>query len=214
MKTVLILGATGQVGQALLELVLQHPEISHVVAPTRRPLLPHAKLDNPLVDFEALPEDATWWKSDLTLCALGTTLRQTKSKAGFYRVDHDYVLAAAKLARRAGTPTFGLVSSLGADASSRLFYLRVKGETEQALGTLGFVSLVIVRPSLLIGGTRASARPLEAFGLFLGKRLASFLPRHYRAVTTLQVAKDLFELSLRAPAGVHVIESEQLQGVG
>ncbi len=98
MKTVLILGATGQIGQALLELALQHPEISRVVAPTRRPLPPHANLDNPLVDFEALPEDAAWWKADLTLCALGTTLRQAKSKAGFYRVDHDYILAAAKLA--------------------------------------------------------------------------------------------------------------------
>jgi len=211
MKTVLILGATGQVGQALLELALQHPEISRVVAPTRRPLPPHANLDNPLVDFEALPEDAAWWKADLTLCALGTTLRQAKSKAGFYRVDHDYVLAAAKLARRAGTSTFGFVSSLGADASSRLFYLKVKGETEQALGTLGFVSLVIVRPSLLIGGTRANARPLEAFGLFLGKHLASLLPRRYRAITTHQVAKSLLDACLSASAGLHVIESEQLR---
>ena len=122
MKTVLILGATGQVGQALLELALQHPEIAHVVAPTRRPLAPHVKLDNPLIDFEELPEAAAWWKADLALCALGTTLRQAKSRAGFYRVDHDYVLAAAELAHRAGTPIFGLVSSLGASASSRLFY--------------------------------------------------------------------------------------------
>lgn len=212
MKTVLILGATGQVGQALLELALQHPKISRVVAPTRRPLPPHAKLDNPLVDFEQLPEEATWWKADLTVCALGTTLRQTKSKAGFYRVDHDYVLAAAKLAQWAGTPTFGLVSSLGAAVSSRVFYLRVKGETEQALGTLGFVSLVIVRPSLLIGGTRGNARPLEAFGLFLGKRLASLLPRRYRAITTRQVAQSLLEACLSATAGLHIIESEQLQG--
>ena len=104
MKTVLILGATGQVGQALLQLALQHPEISRVVAPTRRPLPPHANLDNPLVAYEALPEDATWWKADLALCGLGTTLRQAKSQAGFFRVDHDYVLAAAGLAQRAGTP--------------------------------------------------------------------------------------------------------------
>jgi len=138
MKTVLILGATGQVGQALLQLALQHPEISRVVAPTRRSLPPHANLDNPLVDYDALPETAIWWKADLALCALGTTLRQAKSRAGFYRVDHDYVLAAAKLTKGAGTPAFGLVSSLGADASSRLFYLRTKGETEQALTTMGF----------------------------------------------------------------------------
>ena len=212
MKTVIILGATGQVGQALLQLALQHPEISHVVAPTRRPLPPHANLDNPLVDYDALPETAIWWKADLALCALGTTLRQAKSRAGFYRVDHDYVLAAAKLTKGAGTPAFGLVSSLGADASSRLFYLRTKGETEQALSTLGFASLVLVRPSLLIGGSRTSARYLEAFGLFLGKHLASLLPRRYRAVTTTQVARALLEAGLGAPVGLQVIESEQLPG--
>jgi uncharacterized protein YbjT (DUF2867 family) len=212
MKTVIILGATGQVGQALLQLALQHPEISRVVAPTRRPLPPHANLDNPLVDYDALPETAIWWKADLALCALGTTLRQAKSRAGFYRVDHDYVLAAAKLTKGAGTPAFGLVSSLGADASSRLFYLRTKGETEQALSTLGFASLVLVRPSLLIGGSRSSARHLEAFGLFLGKHLASLLPRHYRAVTTTQVARALLEAGLGAPVGLQVIESEQLPG--
>jgi len=212
MKTVLILGATGQVGQALLQLALQHPEISRVVAPTRRPLPPHANLDNPLVDYEALPEDAAWWKADLALCALGTTLRQAKSRAGFYRVDHDYVLNAAGLAQRAGTPVFGLVSSLGADAGSLLFYLKTKGETEKALSTLGFASLVLVRPSLLIGGPRSSARVLEAFWLFLGKHLAWLLPRRYRAVTTLQVARSLLEAGLRAPAGLHVIESEQLHG--
>lgn len=211
MKTVLILGATGQVGQALLHLALQHPEISHVVAPTRRPLTPHANLNNPLVDFEALLEEAAWWKTDLALCALGTTLRQAKSRAGFYHVDHDYVLTSVGLAHRAGTPVFGLVSSLGADASSRVFYLKAKGETEQALSALGLASLVLVRPSLLIGGPRSSARMLEAFGLFLGKHLTSLLPRRYRAVTTLQVAKALLEAGLRAPAGVHVIESEQLQ---
>ena len=211
MKTVLILGATGQVGQALLQQALQHPDIVHVTAPTRHPLPPHSKLDNPLVDFEALPEDAAWWKANLALCALGTTLRQAKSKAGFYRVDHDYVLNAAGLAQHAGTSTFGFVSSLGADVSSRLFYLKVKGETEQALSGLGFASLVLVRPSLLIGGPRSSARFMEAFGLFLGKHLASILPRHFRAVTTLQVAQALLEASLRAPAGLHVIESEQMQ---
>jgi uncharacterized protein YbjT (DUF2867 family) len=211
MKTVLILGATGQIGQALLELVLQHPDISRVVAPTRRSLTPHAKLDNPLVDFEQLPEEAMWWKTDLAVCALGATLRQTKSKAGFYRVDHDYVLAAATLAQRAGTPTFGLVSSLGATASSRVFYLKVKGETEEALGALGFVSLVIARPSLLIGGTRGNARPLEAFGLFLGKHFASLLPRRYQAITTRKVAQSLLEACLSVSAGLHIFESEQLQ---
>ena len=91
------------------------------------------------------------------------------------------------------------------------FILRLKGEAEQALSALEFTALVLVRPSLLIGGPRSSGRPLEVFGLFLGKHLASLLPRRYRAVTTLQVAQALLEAGLRAPAGLHVIESEQLQ---
>ena len=118
MKTVLIIGASGQVGQAMLQLALQDVDILKVVAPSRRPLSPHAKLENPIVDFDKLPEDAPWWKADFALCTLGTTLRQAKSEAGFYRADHDYVLATAKLAHRAGTPVFGLVSSLGANPSS------------------------------------------------------------------------------------------------
>ena len=210
MKTLIILGATGQVGQQMLRLALQHPGISRVVAPTRRPLTPHSKLDNPIVDFEQLPDSAPWWKADIALCALGTTLRQAKSRAGFYRVDHDYILAAAGLAHRAGTPAFGLVSSLGAAPSSRLFYLKAKGETERDISALGFTSLTIARPSLLIGGPRSSGRPLEAIGLFLGRHLSSLLPRRYRAVSTLQVAKALLEAGLVASAGLHVIESEQL----
>jgi len=212
MKTLLILGATGQVGQQLLRLALQHPGISRVVAPTRRQLMPHGRLDNPIVDFEQLPENAPWWKADIALCALGTTLRQAKSRAGFYRVDHDYTVSAAGMSHQAGTPVFGLVSSLGADASSRLFYLKTKGVTERDISTLGFTSLTIARPSLLIGGPRSSGRPLEAIGLFLGKYLFSLLPRRYRAVSTLRVAEALLEAGLDAQAGLHVIESEQLRG--
>lgn len=209
MKTGLIIGASGQVGQALLQLALQDPEIIRVVAPSRRPLPPHPKLKNPIVDFDKLPEDAPWWQADFALCTLGTTLRQAKSKPGFYRVDHDYILATAELAYRAGTPAFGLVSSLGANPTSRIFYLRVKGEVEQDISTLGFDSLTIARPSLLIGGPR-SRRLLEGVGLFIGKYMAALLPRKYRAVSTLQVARALLDSGLSKQAGVYIIESEEL----
>ena len=210
MKTLLIIGATGQVGQEVLQMALQHPEILRVVAPSRRPLPSHAKLENPIVNFDSLPEDAPWWKADFALCTLGTTLRQAKSRGAFYRVDHDYVLTMAGLAHLAGTPTFGLVSSLGANPLSRVFYLRVKGEIERDLAALGFTSLVIVRPSLLIGGPRSNSRPLEAVGLFLGAHLAALLPQRYRAVSTRNVARALFAAALRSPAGFHLIESEKL----
>jgi uncharacterized protein YbjT (DUF2867 family) len=210
MKTAVIIGATGQVGQEMLRMALHHPEISRVVAPSRRPLPSHVKLENPVVNFDDLPEDPHWWKADFTLCALGTTLRQAKSRAGFYRVDHDYVLAVAELTHRAGTPAFGLVSSLGANPLSLVFYLRVKGEVERDLAALGFSSLTIARPSLLIGGPRSKARPLEAIGLFLGAHLAALLPRRYRAVSTRNVAGALLVAALQAPAGIHFVESEQL----
>jgi len=210
MKTLLIIGATGQVGQEILQLALQHHEIFRVIAPTRRPLPSHAKLENPIVNFDSLPKDAPWWKADFALCTLGTTLRQAKSRAAFYRVDHDYTLTMAELAHLAGTPTFGLVSSLGANPLSLVFYLRVKGEIERDLAALGFTSLVIVRPSLLVGGPRSSGRPLEAVGLFLGEHLAALLPRRYRAVSTHNVARALFAAALRSPAGLHLIESEKL----
>ena len=107
---------------------------------------------------------------------------------------------------------FGLVSSLGANPLSRVFYLRVKGETERDLSALGFASLTIARPSLLIGGPRSSGRPVEALGLFIGKHLAALLPRRYRAVSTLRVAQALLAAALGALPGVRVIESEQLSG--
>lgn len=208
MKTALILGATGQVGQSLLAQALANPQISRVVAPSRRPLPTHPKLDNPIVDFEALPADAYWWRADFICCALGTTLRQAKSKAGFYRVDHDYVLTAAQMARQAGTPVFGLVSSLGASSKSRVFYLRTKGETERDLCNLDFAALVLIRPALLIGGPRSQNRPLESFGLFLGKHLSSLLPRRYHAVSTESVARSLLGACLEPEPGIRIIESE------
>lgn len=120
-------------------------------------------------------------------------------------------MAAAALCRKAGTPVFGLVSSLGADANSRVFYLKVKGQTEQDLVSLKFTSLLLIRPSLLIGGPRSRTRPLESLGLFIGKHLSLVLPRRYRAVTTGAVAQTLFDASLVAQPGSHIIESESIQ---
>ena len=130
--------APGLVGQQALALALADARVTRVVAPTRRPLPAHERLLNPQVDFEQLPAEAPWWRADAVLCALGTTRRQAGSAEAFRRVDHDYVLAACRLAREAGTPTCVYVSSLGADAAGGGLYLRVKGETERDLAALGF----------------------------------------------------------------------------
>lgn len=99
---------------------------------------------------------------------------------------------------------------LGASPSSRVFYLKTKGETERDITTIGFASLTIARPSMLTSDPRSSCRPLEAFGLFLGKHLSSLLPQHYRAVSTHQVAEALLKAGLDASSGLNIIESEQL----
>ncbi|MCX6955708.1 MAG: NAD-dependent dehydratase [Verrucomicrobia bacterium] len=209
MKTLLLVGATGLVGQSVLRQALDNPDVAQLVAPTRRPLPPHAKLENPLVDFDALPEGAPWWRVDGVICTLGTTIKRAGSQPAFRKVDHDYPLAVAALARRSGAGAYALTSSVGADPSSRTFYLRTKGETERALAALGFPSLTIVRPSF-IGGDRAERRPLEALGLRLFAALTPLLPRRYRVVSADHIARALLEAVLAARPGTHFIESEAI----
>src|SRR3954454_8412844 len=97
----LLVGATGLVGRQVLDLALADARVEAVVAPTRRPLPDQPKLLAPAVDFARLPEDADWWRADATICALGTTMRVAGSKDAFRRVDYDYPLAGARIAREA-----------------------------------------------------------------------------------------------------------------
>lgn len=204
MSKLLLLGATGLVGQQVLAQALADSAVALVVAPTRRPLAPHPKLLNPVVDFKALPQ-AGWWAADAVVCCLGTTLKLAGSPAAFREVDHDHVLAAARLARAAGTPSFALNSSLGAAASSGNLYLRTKGETEDALAALGFTSLTLVRPSLLDGGPRPDTRPGEAVGLWFARVAHPLIPARYRAVRTEAVAWVLLQAARQAKPGRHVV---------
>ncbi len=209
MRRLLILGATGLVGQHVLAQALADPSLVHVVAPTRRALAPHPKLLNPIVDFKALPQ-ADWWATDAVVCCLGTTLKLAGSPAAFREVDHDHVLTAARLARAAGTPTFALNSSLGASAESGNLYLRTKGETEVDLAALGFASLTLVRPSLLDGGPRPDVRPGEAVGLWLFRLARPLIPVRYRAVRTEAVAHALLQAVRQVKPGRSCIENAEI----
>lgn len=210
MFRLLLCGATGLIGREVLRMALHDAAITRVVAPTRRPLPPHPKLDNPVVDFERLPADAAWWQADAAICTLGTTLRDAGSQAAFRRVDFDYVLACARLARDGGARAFALTSSLGADVASRYFYLRTKGEVEQAVQALGYPSLTVLRPSL-IGGERERRRVLERVGMHVLQALAPCLPRRYRIVPAQRIAQTLLHSAWEGTPGNVVISSEQLQ---
>jgi uncharacterized protein YbjT (DUF2867 family) len=206
----LIAGATGLVGRCVLEQALADPRIGSLIAPTRRPLPAHPKLENPVVDFDALPVQAGWWRVDAVVCALGTTLRQAGSREAFRRVDVDYVLKIAGHARDAGARSFALNSSLGADAASGNFYLRSKGEVEQRLRELDYPSLTFVRPSI-IGGEREQRRPMEHLSMRLLRTFAPLIPRRYRVAETEHIAAALIDAAVMAAPGCRVIESDALQ---
>lgn len=205
----LLAGATGLVGGHVLTQALGDPRIDAVIAPVRRALPAHAKLLAPTVDFEALPEDATWWAADAAISALGTTIGKAGSQEAFRRVDHDYQLAVAKLASRHGTPVFVLNSALGADPASRIFYNRVKGELERDLAGLDFASLTFVRPGL-IGGERQESRPAERAALALLGILDPLLPRAWRINPAECIAAAMVEAAIAAKPGTHVIGSAEL----
>ncbi|WP_141290692.1 NAD(P)H-binding protein, partial [Ideonella azotifigens] len=148
-RRVLIAGATGLVGQALLALLLANASVMQVHALVRRPLAArHAKLSAHVVDFAALPPLPS---VDEVYLALGTTIRIAGSQPAFRAVDFDANLAVARAARAAGARRAGLVSAMGAKANASVFYSRVKGEMEDALATVGFDAWVIARPSMLVG---------------------------------------------------------------
>jgi len=210
MSRLLIAGASGLVGGQALTIALDDERIVHVVAPTRRPLLPHAKLENPIVDFDALPSGADWWRVDAVVCALGTTIRDAGSQAAFRRVDVDYVVAVASCARAAGARSFALNSSLGADPAAGNFYLRCKGEAEEAVKGLGYPSLTVVRPSV-IGGERERRRTMEHIGMRMLRAFAPLVPKRYRVAEAGVIASAMIDAALAAEPGCRTIESDALQ---
>lgn len=209
MKRLMLVGSTGLVGGHVLQQALADPAVAQVVAPTRKPLAPHPRLINPVVDFERWPEDAEWWAVDAVVCTLGTTIRVAGSQAAFYKVDHDHPLEVAYLARRHGARAFALNSALGADTASRVFYSRTKGETERDLQAVGYPSLTLVRPGL-IGGQRQKSRPLEQLAVNMSKLVQPLLPKRYRVVPADRIAQHLLQAALAATPGVHVLPSEAM----
>jgi uncharacterized protein YbjT (DUF2867 family) len=209
MTSILIVGATGLVGRNVLAQALRDPRISRVVAPTRRPLPARPALDNPVVDFDALPEEASWWAVDAAICTLGTTIRIAGSQAAFRKVDHDYPLAVARHVRRHGALAFALNSAMGADATSRIFYSRVKGELEGDLARCGFPSLTFVRPGL-IGGERDALRPAELVAQRVLGLLGPVLPRRYRVIPAEHIASALIQASIEAKPGRHVVPAQAM----
>jgi uncharacterized protein YbjT (DUF2867 family) len=182
--------------------------VERVIAPTRRPLPPHPKLENPTPDFAHLPAEAPWLKVDAVICTLGTTIRTARTQQAFAAIDRDMAVEVARVARRAGATRFALNSSLGASPHGN-FYLRTKVEAEQGIRALNYPTYVIVRPSL-IDAKRVERRPGERVALLLAHVLAPMIPRRYKPVSPTAIAAVLLDGALSGKPGETCVESEEI----
>ena len=216
-RIALIAGATGLVGQEILQLLLADERYSLVHTVGRRaPGIQHSKL---MAHISASLTDWTSPAVDDVFIALGTTIKVAGSKAAFKAVDGDAVVALVRAARTAGASRLAVVSAMGASPTSSVFYNQVKGEMENAVSQLGFDVLVIARPSLLAGRRDALGQPeriAEKLSLVAFKWLKPLIPNNYRSIDARCVAQALVDkLNTKRNAGEkakHVLMSGDMQG--
>lgn len=208
MRTALVAGSTGLIGSQLLDLLLQDGHYEKVIAISRKPLsIQQDKLVNVVCEIDQLPADL---KADDIFCCLGTTMKKAKTKAAFRAVDFDAPLMLARVGKANGARQFLLVSALGANKNSSIFYNQVKGEVEEAIGAIGFDSYHILRPSLLTG-PRQEQRSGEDAAKFFYKILGWAIPAKYQAIDSIKVARAMMELADQLHSGTFIHESAQLQ---
>jgi uncharacterized protein YbjT (DUF2867 family) len=213
-RTALLVGASGLVGGHLLTTLLADDEYSSVTALVRKPIeISHTKLTQETVDFTRLSDYVSHIQAQDVFCALGTTIRVAGSQEAFRKVDFEYPLRTAEVALLRGAEQFLLVSSLGADATSSVFYSRTKGEVEQAIETLGYRSFVAFRPSLLLG-ERSESRFGESIGAVLANVIgfAMIGPlAKYKAIEASTVAWTMVNEAKKRTVGRRVVESDAIQ---
>lgn len=215
MKTALIVGSTGLVGKYVVEYLLDNPKVEQVISLVRKPSgMQHSKLNEIIIDFDNLDQYASQFKADTLFCCLGTTIKAAGSQEAFKKVDYEYPIKVAEICKQNGTQHMLIITALGADKNSGIFYNKVKGETEETLKTLDFEQLDILQPSLLIGerdefrlGENIAQKVMPLFdGLMFGSL------KKYKSITGKQVAKAMVEIALQNNKGIHYHLSDELQG--
>jgi len=191
MKTALLFGATGFIGSYLLQDLLNSPDYSRVIAVVRKPLaLNHPKLTVLIGDLASLPALKPQLVADEIFIALGTTRKHTPDEAEYYKIDHDYPLRAAEIAKGNGARSVFLVTAVGANAGSGVFYVRTKGEVERDIRALNFDHTHIFRPSMILG-ERDEDRPRERLFIAIWSVLNPLLAgpaNRYRGLTGNEIA--------------------------
>lgn len=211
-KTALVAGASGLVGSELLSLLLAGDYYSRVIAVGRRKLdMEHPRLEQRIIAFDHLEKEII--KASHIYCCLGTTMKKAGSREQFRKVDYAYPLQLASAALKQGAEQYLLVTALGADKNSKIFYNRIKGETEVAVARLPFRALHIFRPSLLLGH-RKETRTGEGIAQF-ASRFLSFLMvgplKKYRPISAETVARGMYEIARREVSGIYIFESDKIK---
>ncbi|XP_075694227.1 protein HTATIP2 isoform X2 [Rhinoderma darwinii] len=216
-KSCFILGASGETGKELLKEIVQSQLFGKVTVIGRRKLSfedeAYKDVNQELVDFEKLDEFPSAFQGhDVGFCCLGTT-KAKSGEAGFIRVDHDYVLQSAQLAKAGGCQHFNLESSRGADKKSSFLYLRVKGEVEAEVEEVGFERFSIFRPAVLLCDRRES-RPSEWIARKVLAPVSYFFPTAYSVPITTLVKAMLNNAVLQSDKKVDLLENKAIHTLG
>ena len=205
-----IIGASGLVGHQLLIQILDHPEFEKVRIFVRRPSgISHPKLEEQIIDFDRTESWKPLVQGDVLFSTLGTTIKTAKTKENQYRVDFTYQYEFAKAASENGVSTYLLVSSMGANPKSSVFYSRMKGELEEVVAKLPFQKLFIIRPSIL-DGDRQEKRAGEKVGLILSRFVTRFILKVYKPTPVNLLASKMISLSLQKVPGIRMIGGLEL----
>lgn len=205
-KTAALIGATGLIGGHLLKCLQDDNAFKTIRVLVRRQIVfSHAKIKVIVIDFtEESAFKAGIAGCEAVFCAIGTTQKKVKGdKAAYRKVDFDIPVNAARFCAETGCKSLLLVSSVGADSSSNNFYLKLKGEVEEKVQTLGIPSVSIFRPSMLLG-KRNESRPLETIAQVISKPLSFLFPSKYKPIAALDVARAMVAASKRDDQRIRV----------
>lgn len=202
MKTAILIGATGLVGSALIQLLIEDSHFSKIIVFTRRALeIADDKLQEHIIDFASPQNWQHLVQGDVLFSALGTTLKQAGSKEAQFKIDYTYQLNFARAAAENDVPVYVLVSAASANPKSMLFYTRIKGELERDVKKLAFQSISIIQPSLLYGKRQTPRLGEKLSYLFLKFFNSIGQLKKYRPIGADVVAKALMNAALQADRG-------------
>lgn len=215
-RTALLAGATGLVGGHCLDLLVKDETYEKIIILVRKPTaFIHPKVEERVVNFDRLDRYEEVINGDDVFCCLGTTIKAAGSQEAFKKVDFVYPVQIGAIAAKNGANQFFIVTAIGADPQSRIFYNRTKGETEQAIAKLPLEAIHIFRPSLLLGDRKESRRG-EKIGGYAMKGISVLMAgplRKYRPIEAAVVAQAMILAAQSNCSGVNVYESDRIQSM-